>query len=223
MCYSWASPFTLLTDILLQDLAENGVEIELMHIGSSFDVSAFYQVSTYVTSVLIVGVVCIHIFTWFHLTWICQTPCTVKPQLDGWYLSNCLGTTQQAVVNRKRSKLPHPPITWSIVSLSAQDTKSKLCCLLATWPHCQYHLPTGKLWKWLRQNYECTLPGFAWAFSWKDVLHKKAAYICGVQLVTVQAGPSPGTERLWKCCVFYKLFSYTIFCCLPDKKCFEDN
>ena len=63
MCYSWASPFTLLTDIFLQDLAENGVEIELMHIGSSFDVSAFYQVSTYVTSVLIVGVVCIHIFT----------------------------------------------------------------------------------------------------------------------------------------------------------------
>jgi len=26
-----------------KDLAENGVEIELMHIGSSFDVSAFYQ------------------------------------------------------------------------------------------------------------------------------------------------------------------------------------
>lgn len=29
---------------VLQDLAENGVEIELMHIGSSFDVSLFYQV-----------------------------------------------------------------------------------------------------------------------------------------------------------------------------------
>ena len=28
-----------------QDLAENGVEIELMHIGNTFDVSAFYQVS----------------------------------------------------------------------------------------------------------------------------------------------------------------------------------
>ena len=28
-----------------QDLAENGVEIELMHIGQSFDVSLFYRVS----------------------------------------------------------------------------------------------------------------------------------------------------------------------------------
>ena len=27
-----------------KDLADNGVEIELMHMGSSFDVSAFYQV-----------------------------------------------------------------------------------------------------------------------------------------------------------------------------------
>ena len=30
--------------VYLQDLAENGIEIELMHIGSSFDVPAFYQV-----------------------------------------------------------------------------------------------------------------------------------------------------------------------------------
>ena len=66
MCYSWASPFTLLTDILLQDLAENGVEIELMHIGSLFDVSAFYQVSTYVTRVLIVGVVSVTVFIYLH-------------------------------------------------------------------------------------------------------------------------------------------------------------
>jgi len=29
----------------VKDLAENGIEIELMHIGSSFDVSAFYKVS----------------------------------------------------------------------------------------------------------------------------------------------------------------------------------
>lgn len=28
----------------LQDLAENGVEIELMHLGSTFDTSLFYQV-----------------------------------------------------------------------------------------------------------------------------------------------------------------------------------
>lgn len=28
-----------------KDLAENGVEIELMHIGRTFDVSLFYQVS----------------------------------------------------------------------------------------------------------------------------------------------------------------------------------
>ena len=28
-----------------QDLADNGVEIELMHIGQDFDVSLFYQVS----------------------------------------------------------------------------------------------------------------------------------------------------------------------------------
>ena len=28
-----------------KDLAENGVEIELMHIGHTFDVSLFYQVS----------------------------------------------------------------------------------------------------------------------------------------------------------------------------------
>ena len=27
-----------------QDLAENGIEIELMHIGASFNVSLFYQV-----------------------------------------------------------------------------------------------------------------------------------------------------------------------------------
>ncbi len=31
--------------VLLQDLEENGVDIELMHLGSSFDVSLFYQVS----------------------------------------------------------------------------------------------------------------------------------------------------------------------------------
>ena len=30
--------------IFLQDLLDNGVEIELMHIGSRFDVSKFYQV-----------------------------------------------------------------------------------------------------------------------------------------------------------------------------------
>ena len=29
----------------MKDLAENGIEIELMHIGSSFDASAFYKVS----------------------------------------------------------------------------------------------------------------------------------------------------------------------------------
>ena len=34
-----------------QDLAENGVEIELMHIGHSFDVSLFYRVS----------------YEWYHL------------------------------------------------------------------------------------------------------------------------------------------------------------
>ncbi len=28
----------------LQDLAENGVEIELMHLGANFDASLFYQV-----------------------------------------------------------------------------------------------------------------------------------------------------------------------------------
>ena len=30
--------------MFLQDLLDNGVEIELMHIGSRFDVSKFYQV-----------------------------------------------------------------------------------------------------------------------------------------------------------------------------------
>ena len=35
--------------------------------------------------------------------------------------------------------------------------------------------------------------------------HKKAAYICGVQLVTVQACPPPGIEHRQKCCIFYKL------------------
>lgn len=28
----------------MQDLAENGIEVELMHLGSSFNVSLFYQV-----------------------------------------------------------------------------------------------------------------------------------------------------------------------------------
>ena len=36
-------------------------------------------------------------------------------------------------------------------------------------------------------------------------VHEKAAYIRGVQLVTVQACPSPGREHCQKCCVFYKL------------------
>jgi len=36
-------------------------------------------------------------------------------------------------------------------------------------------------------------------------VHEKAAYIRGVQLVTVQACPSPGRERCQKCCVFYKI------------------
>jgi len=36
-------------------------------------------------------------------------------------------------------------------------------------------------------------------------VHEKAAYICRVQLVIVQAGPPPGRERRQKCCVFNKL------------------
>jgi len=36
-------------------------------------------------------------------------------------------------------------------------------------------------------------------------VHEKAAYIRGVQLVTVQIGPSPGTECHLKSFVFYKL------------------
>ena len=35
---------TITNNISLQDLLDNGVEIELMHIGSRFDVSKFYQV-----------------------------------------------------------------------------------------------------------------------------------------------------------------------------------
>ena len=54
-------------------------------------------------------------------------------------------------------------------------------------------------------------------------VHEKAAYIHGVQLVTVQAGPPPGRERCQKCCVFYKLLFVNYFVCVPDKNSYEDN
>ena len=38
----------ILLCVYMKDLAENGIEIELMHIGSSFDASAFYKVSGWV-------------------------------------------------------------------------------------------------------------------------------------------------------------------------------
>ena len=34
----------VLVSLIFQDLAENGVEIEVMHIGNQFDFSSFYRV-----------------------------------------------------------------------------------------------------------------------------------------------------------------------------------
>ena len=42
-------------------------------------------------------------------------------------------------------------------------------------------------------------------------VHEKAEYICGVQLVTEQAGSPSGTDRHQKCCVFYKLLFVCYF------------
>jgi len=49
--------------------------------------------------------------------------------------------------------------------------------------------------------------------------HEKAAYTHRVQLVTMEAGPHPGTVHHQNC---RRLLYIYYFCCVMDKKCFED-